>query len=86
MMNQHLIERIKEAAQKTYRIIAPDLFRATESKTLTQEEVIKYVGMYIDYSNDPTAVNAFNSMPQEDKTDILKEVFPERVYRWDPKL
>lgn len=84
MMNQHLLERIKEAAQKTYRIIAPDLFRVTESKALSQVEVIEYVGMYLDYGNDPVAVEAFNYMPDEDKQALLLEVFPEKEYRWHP--
>jgi len=83
MMNQHLLERIKEAAQKTYRVIAPDLFRVTESKTLSQQEVIEYVGMYLEYSNDPVAVETFTSMPDIDKTQLLQEVFPEKEYRWE---
>jgi len=83
MMNQHLLESIRDAARKTYRIIAPDLFRVSESKTLSQQEVIEYVGMYLEYGNDPVAVETFNSMPDIDKTQLLQEVFPEKEYRWE---
>ncbi len=82
-MNQHLLERIKEAGQKTYRIIAPDLFRVAESKSLSQAEVIEYVHFYLDYSNDPMAVEAFHSMPDEDKQALLQEIFPDKEYRWE---
>ena len=85
MMNQHLLERIKEAARKTYNVIAPDLFRVSETKTLTQCEVLAYVAMYLEYGNDPEATTVFQSMPDEDKTDLLKEVFPEKEYRWEHK-
>ncbi len=83
MMNQHLLERIQEAARKTYNVIAPDLFRVSESKTLTQGEVLEHVAMYLEYGNDPQATEVFQSMPDEDRTDLLKEVFPEKTYRWE---
>ena len=83
MTNEDLSERIKGAARHTFTIITPDLFRVSESKTLTQAEVIHYVAMYIDYSNDPAATAAFQLMPDEDKMDLLKEVFPEQEYRWE---
>jgi len=83
--NEDLSDRIKDAAHHTFTIIAPDLFRVSESKTLTQAEVIQYVAMYIDYGNDPESVKVFQSMPDEDKTDLLKEVFPEKEYRWEHK-
>lgn len=83
MTNEDLSERIKNAARNTFTIIAPDLFRVSESKTLTQAELIQYVAMYIDYGNVPAATAAFQSMPNEDKIDLLKEVFPEQEYRWE---
>lgn len=85
MMNQHLLERIKDAARNTYNVIAPDLFRVSETKSLTQCEVLDYVAMYLEYGNDPEAMAVFQSMPDEDKTDLLKEVFPEKEYRWEHK-
>ena len=83
MTNEDLLKRIKNAARNTFTIIAPDLFRDSETKTLTQDEVIQYVAMYIEYGNDPAATEAFQSMPNEDKMDLLKEVFPEQEYRWE---
>lgn len=85
MMNEDLLERIKNAARATFAIIAPDLFRASENKTLTQAEVIQYVAMYIDYGNDAAATAAFQSMPEGARDELLKEVFPEQEYRWEHK-
>ena len=85
MMNKHFLERIKEAAHKTYNVIAPDMFRVSETKTLSQQEVLEYVAMYMEYGNDPEATAVFQSMPEADQTDLLKEVFPEKEYRWEHK-
>ena len=85
MTNEDVSERIKNAAHHTFSIIAPDLFRASETKTLTQAEVVKYVAMYLEYGNDPAATAAFQSMSEADKADLLKEVFPEKEYRWEHK-
>ena len=83
MPNEELLERIRDAARNTFTIIAPDLFRASETKTLTQAEVVRYVAMYLEYGNDPEATAAFQSMPDDAKTELLKEVFPEKEYRWE---
>ena len=83
MPSEDLSDRIKDAARNTFTIIAPDLLRVSESKTLTQAEVIQYVAMYIDYGNDPVATAAFQSMPDEEKSALLKEVFPEQEYHWE---
>ena len=83
MTNEDLLERIKEAARNTFAVIAPDLFRASETKTLPQAEVVRYVAMYLEYGSDPAATAAFQSMLDEVKTGLLKEVFPEQEYRWE---
>ena len=85
MTNGDLLERIRDAARNTFAIIAPDLFRASETKTLSQDEVASYVAMYIEYGADPEAVEVFQSMLDEDKNALLKEVFPEQEYRWEHK-
>lgn len=76
-------ERINDAANRTWRAIGGDVLTATETDSISRDEVVECVIGYIaDYGNDTEAVAELKKLSYEKQEEMLLKAFPFDRYGW----